>query len=136
MAMSTFSQCQSLKTVELPLSITEVPNMTFENCSALTSVIIPEGVKSIGMGAFSNTTSLRNLKLPSTLEKLGFTVFMMSGIRTLTIPVSVTRLDNMAFLMARNLDAIYYEGTKEQWDAISKGMNAVPSDIIIHTIDE
>ena len=136
MAMSTFSQCKSLKTVELPLSITEVPNMTFENCSALTSVIIPEGVKSIGMGAFSNTTSLRNLKLPSTLEKLGFTVFMMSGIRTLTIPISVTRLDNMAFYFAKNLDAIYYEGTKDEWDAISKGMMAVPGDIIIHTNDE
>ncbi|MBP3871858.1 MAG: leucine-rich repeat domain-containing protein [Faecalicoccus sp.] len=136
MAMSTFSQCKSLKTVELPLSITDVPNMAFENCTSLTNVTIPEGVKTIGMGAFSSTTSLRNLKLPSTLEKFGFTVFMMSGIRTLTIPVSVTRLDNMAFLMARNLDAIYYEGTKAQWDAISKGMNAVPSDIIIHTIDE
>lgn len=136
MGMSTFAMCMSLKTVELPIGITDLPNMIFDNCRSLTNVTIPEGVRTVGMGAFTNTTALRNLQLPSTLEKIGSGVFQMSGIRTLTIPVSVTRFDNMAFYFAKNLDAIYYEGTKDEWDAISKGMMAVPGDIIIHTNDE
>ena len=136
MGMSTFAMCMSLKTVELPLGITNLPNYIFDNCRSLTNVTIPEGVRIIGIGAFTNTKALRDLQFPSTLETIGSGVFQMSGIRTLTIPISVTRLDNMAFYFAKNLDAIYYEGTKDEWDAISKGMMAVPGDIIIHTIDE
>ena len=41
----TFMECQNLKSVTLPSTLTEIRGIPFSGCSALTEVIIPEGTK-------------------------------------------------------------------------------------------
>ena len=62
-------------------------------------VNIPNGVTSIGNGAFSEFSSLDRI----------------------TIPDSVTSIGNSAFSGCSSLENIYYKGTEEQWNAITKG---------------
>ncbi|MDE7228241.1 MAG: leucine-rich repeat domain-containing protein [Treponemataceae bacterium] len=64
----------------------------------LTMVEIPEGVTGIGEAAFRLKTMLEHL----------------------TIPVSVTSIESNAFAQCTNLKTIYYGGTEEQWNAITK----------------
>ena len=67
----------------------------------VTSVKIPSGVTSIGDIAFGGCTSLVSI----------------------TIPDSVTSIGRSAFNKCTNLANIYYIGTEEQWNAITKSTN-------------
>ena len=48
----------TIKSVVIPSSVTELMNRTFENCTALTSVSIPSSVTSIWPGAFKGCVNL------------------------------------------------------------------------------
>ena len=70
----------------------------FSGCSKLTSVTIGNGVTSIEYRAFSGC----------------------SGLTSVTIPDSVTSIGEGAFFGCTGLTSIVYQGTKAQWNAISK----------------
>ena len=73
----------------------------FNDCSSLTSITIPDSVTSIDSGAFYNCSSLTSI----------------------TIPDSVTRIGGTAFNECTSLTSINFEGTKSQWNSISKLIN-------------
>ena len=91
-----FAYCLGLETVRLPSAITKISNYTFMYCESLTSITIPNGVTSIGNNAFSN-----------------------SGLSSVVIPASVTSIGKNAFEWCA-LTSITYNGTIEQWTAITK----------------
>lgn len=67
----------------------------------VTSVNIPNGVTSIGRRAFSHYLRLTSVNIPN----------------------SVTSIGMSAFYDCIKLRNIYYEGTEEQWNAITKDTN-------------
>ena len=71
----------------------------FYECSNLTNVTIPNSVTSIGLGAFLNCSSLTSV----------------------TIGNSVTSIGEQAFSGCGKLTSITFQGTKAEWNAISKG---------------
>ena len=73
--------------------------MIFEYCTSLTSVAIPNSVTSIGDDAFYDCTSLASV----------------------TIPNSVTSIGNRAFANCTHLSSIGFDGTTDEWNAITKG---------------
>ena len=72
----------------------------FRDCDALTSIKIGNRVISIGEGAFWDC----------------------SGLTSITIPNNVTSIDDYAFYGCIYLRNINFDGTKEQWYAIKKGL--------------
>ena len=79
-----FSGCQSLKTIKIPSKVTAIPDRCFVSCSSLESVTIPEGVTTIGSSAFSNCR-FKTLTLPSTITKIDDGVFSHNNnLRTIT----------------------------------------------------
>ena len=92
-----FTECWNLARVTLPLSIDRIGEGMFQNCKMLAGVEIPQGAESIGMWAFASC----------------------SGFTTVVIPDSVTTIGTAAF-SACPLKDIYFTGTEEQWNAISK----------------
>lgn len=89
-----------------------------------TNVNIPNGVTSIGDGAFSEFSSLDRITIPDSVTSIGNEAF--SGclyLTRITIPSSVTSIGNSAFFGCSSLENIYYKGTEEQWNAITKGDN-------------
>ena len=80
-------------------SVTSIGGGAFEGCTGLESITIPDSVTSIDKSAFSYCKSLASI----------------------TIPDSVTSIGSSAFSDCESLTKIIFKGTKEQWDAITKG---------------
>lgn len=91
-----------LTSITIPGSVKNVENNSFSSCGSLTSVILEEGVENIGYGAFMWCPLLKSVLLPSGLQTIGEKSFSSdilnpSSIATITIPASVTRIDQGAF---------------------------------------
>ena len=65
-----FKNCPNLKNTIIPAYMETIPNGLFANCPALTDIVIPEGVTSIGAYAFSSC-GIKTVSLPSTLTSVG-----------------------------------------------------------------
>ncbi|MBR5816857.1 MAG: leucine-rich repeat protein, partial [Anaerotignum sp.] len=85
----------------------------YEYASQITSIIVEENVLSIGKYAFDGC----------------------SNTETVTLPSSLTLIDQYAFSGADSMTDVYYNGTKSQWEDISKKFgNTNLSGRIIHPI--
>ncbi|CAJ1931419.1 unnamed protein product [Cylindrotheca closterium] len=66
-----FSDCRSLKDVDIPASVGTVGSMAFSRCDCLTGLNLKEGLKEIGHGAFVSCVSLQNISIPSSVQVIG-----------------------------------------------------------------
>lgn len=118
---SAFYGCSKLTNVTIPNSVTSINNFAFYKCKGLTSIIIPNRVTSIGDAAFSGCEGLTSITIPDSMTSINMGVFYgCSGLTSVTIPDSVTKIDRGAFYGCSKLKNITFNGTKEQWTAISK----------------
>ena len=86
------------------------------------SVVPSDGsVTSIGKAAFLGCYELKNVEIPSTVISIGDGAFAICGFTSIEIPTSVTSIGDYAFAGCSYIEDILYEGTEEQWSAISKG---------------
>ncbi len=105
----------------IPDSVTNVSDYAFYNCSEITSVMFGNKVKSIGRNAFNGCTGLTSIIIPDSVESIGDSTFYeCSGLTSITIGNSVTSIGSSAFYNCKKLTTINFNGTKEQWNAISK----------------
>jgi surface protein len=58
-----FAECYSLKSIDIPSSVTSIENSAFAICNHMTSVTIPSSVKVIGDYAFDSCYSLTSVTL-------------------------------------------------------------------------
>ena len=64
-----FEDMESLKSIQLPKTLSGIPKEAFKNCHSLERVVIPEGVTSIAMQAFRDCSSLKSVIIPRTLTR-------------------------------------------------------------------
>ncbi len=69
-----FSHCYSLKTIKLPDGMMELGDVVFSG-SALEHLVLPSGIKNIGHSVFRGCANLRSIKMPDKLENLGMSTF-------------------------------------------------------------
>ena len=104
---SAFSECKSLKTLNLPAGVTSIGNSAFLACASLETLNLPDGVKSIGNSAFYECTSLETLNLPAGLKSIGYYVFWScTSLKTLNLPAGVTSIGDYAFYKCKSLAAL------------------------------
>ena len=110
-----FDDCRDLRSVTIPGSVTLIGGFAFARCTELTSVTIPDSVTLIGGSAFAGCERLTSV----------------------TIGNSVTSISSFAFQGCSNLTSITFNGTKAQWNAITKGpdWNYATGNYTIHCTD-
>lgn len=95
---------RSNKGIVIPNNIIEIEAYAFSGTD-IETIVIPEGVTTILNGALGNCPYLHKVYFPSTLKKIGDKVFTGSASNE-----SVGTLN------------IIYNGTREQWSQIKKGV--------------
>ena len=134
-----FYNCSGLTNVTIPDRVTSIGDYAFSNCSGLTSVTIPNSVTNIESGAFSGCTGLTSVTIPDSVTSIGSCAFAgCSSLTSITIPNSVTSIGYQAFSGCSRLTSINFNGTKTQWNAISKDSywnDYVPSSCKVYCTD-
>lgn len=118
---SAFKYCQSLKSITIPNSVTEISARTFEGCYRLESVSLGENLTKIWEFAFAES-GLKSVTFPDGVTTIEFYAFTGCGkLTSVSIPASVTVIGSQAFSYCSDLTAIRFNGTKAQWEKVTKG---------------
>ena len=94
-----YNKRTQLKKLVLDPNITSIGDYAFDFCHGLTgNLTIPNGVTYIGVQAFSNCSRLTGeLIIPNTVTSIGEGAFRVCAFTKITIPRSVTRINNNVF---------------------------------------
>ena len=151
-----FYRCQNMQTISLPSTLTELGYRIFaqgsggfQSYGGLTELTLPAGIQKLGGNALRQT-NITGLVIParvsviedyflSTCTKLktvraessvlgSFMFVWCSALENLTISVNCKTFGSNMLSYCESLTAITYEGTKEQWNAITKPTNWMTSD--------
>ena len=81
-------------------------------------LIIPEGVERIGEYLFYGRTDVSySIVLPESVKEIG-TMSLPASISSLTLPVSLEKIDAYVFYNGIYVETIYYNGTEDDWNNI------------------
>ena len=127
-----FHGCTGLTRIMIGKNVTNIGSSAFHGCTGLTSIIVDnKNTKYHSSGNCLIETATKKLILgcktsaiPSdgTVTSIGNSAFWdCSDLISITIPDSVTSIGYGAFYGCTGLTNINFEGTKEQWNAITKG---------------
>ena len=121
----------------IPSNVEYIYYSAFAACEELYSVVIPDTVYEIRSSAFTGCSNLGYVKIGSLVNKIEAYAFNnCMKLSSITIPVKVNTIGNYAFNNCIGLSDIYFEGTREQWEAVTLGTNAIPDGVTIHCRDD
>ena len=132
----------NLTSVIIPDSVTSIGHHAFGGCSNLTSVIIPDSVTSIGDSSFSSTpwltskqqenplvivngilidgsTCSGDVVIPDGVTSISGSALSMIDITSVTIPNSVTNIEDGAFFYSPSLTTVYVPDPNNLSEAVA-----------------
>ena len=138
----------SMTEVVLPDSVTIISKYAFHRCTNLEKINIPSSVKKIGEGAFAECKKLREVVFEERTDTIEFGKFVFTDCRALENPIlpeGITEIPDRLFSMfissiqlPSTIESvglslavcqelvIYYNGTLEQWKALTSNGKVGP----------
>lgn len=105
--MFAFHGCTSLESVKLSNALTQLNESLFADCESLTSIEIPNGVVSIRDGAFSGCKKLESVNIPDGVTYIGYSAFVQCyALKSIELPDGVTEIGDSAFAYCKSLESI------------------------------
>ena len=115
-----FFLSSTLTSIEIPAGVTSIGEGVFGTCSSLESVTFAEGSRltSIGSGAFSGCSRLTSIEIPAGVTSIGGSAFYgCSSLTSIEIPAGVTSIGDYAFEDCSNLESVTFaEGRRKSID--------------------
>ena len=65
-----FWDCSALRSVDLPIGITDIAYAAFQNCAALQNIDLPEGLRDLRYLSFSGCSSLTSITFPNSVTNI------------------------------------------------------------------
>lgn len=96
-----FANCSSLETVVMSKNVTKILNHAFYECTNLSSITLPETLAEIGSSAFEKCSSLKCITIPASLTEWGYGVFYASGIELVNFQEGLKVIGEAAFANTR-----------------------------------
>lgn len=106
-----FGKNTTLTSVSIPETVTELEYSAFMDCTSLTAVTIPSGLTkagSLGNSAFSGCSALTTVQFGSGLASIPEALFEGTGLKTVTLPESVTSIGSWAFANCAKLEQVHF----------------------------
>ena len=103
-----------LSSIVIPDSVTYLGNYAFSDCEKLATIKLGKGIKTINENTFYGTLA-QNVDLGN-VEVISKRAFMLSGMETLNLPVSVTEIQYVAFYGSSNLTSINASSSLKKLD--------------------
>ena len=98
-----------------------IGDAAFRKCTALTNITLPENIIGLDNNTFYGCTSLENVVILGNVKRIGQFMFgECTGLKSVTLPTSIESIVIGAFRPVGSTLTIVYNGTKEQWNHISK----------------
>ena len=114
---TAFYKCSSLTSINIPNSVTSIGDEAF-SFSGLTSINIPSSVKRIGSKAFKGCRALTSINIPSSVNSIGYSAFYKcSSLTSINIPNSVTSIGDEAFYACSALTAFTVDANNSNYCA-------------------
>ena len=104
-ARNAFYPAQSLESIELPDTITEISSGAFSDTTRLRKIRLSESLETIGLYAFKGS-GIEEIEIPESVTKIGRAAFEQSGLRTVKLPDSLEMVGPDAFGICPNLTEI------------------------------
>lgn len=109
-----FSGCDVLEKAILPKGLVSLQTDAFIDCVSLCEVFLPNTIESFGDRIFQNTTNLKKIVFEEGTARIpggnpvyeNYGIFKYCGVEEITIPESVTVIDDCAFGMCEELKKI------------------------------
>lgn len=131
-----FLGCTSLKTVKLSTGVAKIEKNAFGSCSALQEVQVAKdnpNFSSLDGVLYSKAQDTLVIypaaktdaayTIPSGVTSVAMYAFSENPyLETLTIPNSLIKVGDSAFFNCKNLRAVSYNGTEEEWNQITIGL--------------
>ena len=127
---SAFDNCRALKSVNLSNGVKNIGSGAFCNCASLESITIPDSVTSIGDNTFIGCTSLTSINVGknntqySSVDGVLYNrdktelLYCSQGKTSITIPDSVTYIDDYAFESCTSLTSINVGKNNTQYSSV------------------
>ena len=117
-----FAFCGRLAAINIPNGIVRILEGTYRNCSSVTNITIPDSVNQIDKMAFHCIEGLTSVIIPDSVVTIGYNSFgYCKNLQSITIGSGVKEIGDNMIDYYDNLTDIYYNGTKDEWNAIAKG---------------
>lgn len=102
-----FSFCENLTNITLPKELVHIGEKAFWYCENLESIEIPQSVTGIGKGAFASCYNLVNVTLPNGLKRLEDNLFASClRMKTISLPDSLESIGDSVFESCASLQSI------------------------------
>lgn len=103
-----------LTSITLPERLTYIGDLAFGGCEKLEHVDWPIGMATIGNGMFSGCTSLTAFEIPGSVTSIGNSVFLGTGLTSITIPEGVTEIGGWTFADCYALSEVHFNAVNCQ----------------------
>lgn len=90
----------------IPSTVTETSPNAFARNIYLKQAIVPSSVVKLGVSTFINCTNLTDIQLSEGLKEISVNTFSGTGITSITIPSTVSKMDAQAFNMQAKLTEV------------------------------
>lgn len=99
----------NIESIEIPKTITEIPDNCFEFCGRLKEITIPSKVKSLGHHSFYGCISLSKVNIPESVTSIpDFCFYECRSLEEITIPYNIQSIGKCSFEFCSKLKNVTF----------------------------